>query len=53
MSVKDDSPASRASVQPRDFIVKINGQVVFDLAPRDIERIIRDSGTSLLLDIER
>ena len=51
--MKADSPASRAGIKPRDFVTRINGQIVFHLNIRDVERIINDSGASLLLDIER
>ncbi len=51
--MRSDSPASAAGLQPRDFVTRINGQIVFHLSAGDIERLIRDSGKTLLLDIER
>ena len=53
VSVKSDSPAAHAGIKPRDFITRINGQIVFHMKIKDVERVIRDSGPTLLLDIER
>ncbi len=52
-TVRPDTPAARAGLQSHDFVSRINGQIVFHLTPKDIERIIADSGFNLLLDIER
>ena len=53
MSVRKGSPADLAGIQPRDFVTRINGQIVFNLSVDDVERLIRNSGERLLLDIER
>ena len=53
MSVRQGSPAAEAGIRPMDFIARINGQIVFNLDARNIERIIKNSGCTLLLDIER
>lgn len=52
-SVKSHGPADLAGIQKNDFVTRINGQIVFHLSLKDVERIIRNSGCSLLLDIER
>ncbi len=52
-SVRSETPASAAGLRPRDFVTRINGQVVRDLQPKDVERIVRDSGLTLFLDVER
>jgi hypothetical protein len=36
-----------------DFISRINGRIVFHLNMKDVERLIENSGDTLLLDIER
>ena len=51
--MKADSPAQHADIRQGDFITRINGQIVFHMNPRDIERLLNDPSATLLLDIER
>lgn len=51
--MKPESPAAKAGLQPSDFILRINGQIVFHMDPKDVERMIANSGFALLLDTER
>merc|ERR1712001_310339 len=52
-TVKPNSAASEAEIQTSDFILRINGRIVFHMSPKDVERIISDSGFTLHLDTER
>ena len=53
-TVAPGSPAEAAGLRARDIVSRINGRLVFHLEHlADIERLIRDSGTQLFLDIER
>ena len=51
--MRPGTPAEAAGLKASDFINRINGQIVFHLDPKDVERLINTSGFSLLLDIER
>merc|ERR1712223_72955 len=51
--VRPGTPAEAAGLKASDFINRLNGQIVFHLDPKDVERLINTSGFSLLLDIER
>lgn len=52
-TVRPGTPAEAAGLKASDLICRINGQIVFHLNPKDVERLINNSGFSLLLDIER
>ena len=52
-SVREESPANTGGLKKNDFVSRINGRIVFHLAPEDVQRLIKNSGTVLYLDIER
>ena len=52
-SVRDDTAAKTSGLRSGDFITSINGRIVFHLSPEDVSRLIRNSGNTLYLDIER
>eukprot|EP00096_Caligus_rogercresseyi_P011262 TRINITY_DN437_c0_g1_i1.p1 TRINITY_DN437_c0_g1~~TRINITY_DN437_c0_g1_i1.p1 ORF type:complete len:154 (-),score=13.77 TRINITY_DN437_c0_g1_i1:339-800(-) len=52
-SLRCDTAAHAAGVRSGDFITRINGSVVFYMDLKTIERLIRQSGNVLYLDIER
>ena len=51
--VRADTPASSAGLQINDFVQRINGRLVFHMKPEEVERLIKTSGNTLYLDIER
>jgi len=52
-SVREETPAGKSGLRSRDLVTRINGRIVFHLDPADVARLIRQSGTSLYLDVER
>ena len=44
VSVREDTPASKAGLRSGDFVSRINGRIVFHLLPEDVSRLIRNSG---------
>ena len=52
-SVREDAPAKKAGIKKNDFVSRINGRIVFHMEPEDVQRLIKNSGTVLYLDIER
>jgi len=52
-TVRDDTPAAAAGLTDSDFITRINGRIVFHMSPQEAERLIKNSGTILYLDVER
>jgi len=52
-SVRPGTSADAAGLRPGDFVTRINGQIIFHLSIDNVDRIIRNSGGKLLLDIER
>jgi len=52
-SVREESPAGNSGLRSKDLVTRINGRIVFHLDPADVARLIRQSGTSLYLDVER
>jgi len=52
-SVREESPAGSSGLRSKDLVTRINGRIVFHLDPADVARLIRQSGKSLYLDIER
>ena len=43
-SAREDSASGRAGLRPRDFITSINGRLVFHLRPKEVTRLIKNSG---------
>ncbi|XP_040579622.1 cytohesin-interacting protein [Lepeophtheirus salmonis] len=52
-SIRSDTPAYEAGIRSGDFITRINGNIVFYMDLKTIERLIRNSGNVLYLDVER
>merc|ERR1712088_1195017 len=52
-TVRDDTPAAAAGLTDSDFITRINGRIVFHMSPQEAERLIKNSGATLYLDVER
>ena len=52
-NVRDEAPANEAGLKKNDFISRINGRIVFHMEPEDVQRLIKNSGKVLYLDIER
>jgi len=52
-SVREESSAGNSGLRSKDLVTRINGRIVFHLDPADVARLIRQSGTSLYLDVER
>ena len=52
-NVRDEAPANKAGLKKNDFISRINGRIVFHMEPEDVQRLIKNSGKVLYLDIER
>ena len=44
VSVREDTPASKAGLRSGDFVSRINGRIVFHLLPEDVSRLIKNSG---------
>jgi len=52
-SVREETPAGSSGLRSKDLVTRINGRIVFHLDPADVARLIRQSGNSLYLDVER
>jgi len=52
-SVREETAAGKSGLKQRDLVTRINGRIVFHLEPGDVARLVRQSGTSLYLDVER
>jgi len=52
-SVKRFSPADRAGLEKMDYVWTINGKEVFAMSQPEITKEIQNSGSSLVLEIER
>ena len=52
-NLREDTPASKGGLKKNDFISRINGRIVFHMKPEDVQRLIKNSGKVLYIDIER
>ena len=52
-SVREETPAAAAGLNVNDFILRINGRLVFQMTPKEFERMIAQTGSTLYFDTER